>query len=89
MVWSKLFFPRGRFWRTQFNVFSSLDVGIECILDKPAADPKSGGSIDLFKGRKVLQWDLDRLNQWAEVSCMRFKKAKGWILYLGHKNPVQ
>ena len=56
-----------------FNIFSDdLDEGIECTL----------------KGRKALQEDLDRLDRWAQANCMKFNKAKCWVLCLGHNNPV-
>jgi len=72
-----------------FNIFlSDMDGGTECTLSKFANNTKLCGVVDMLEGRDAIQRDLDRLEGWACVNCMKFNKAKCKVLLWRYSRPA-
>ncbi|GAB0179335.1 mitochondrial enolase superfamily member 1 [Grus japonensis] len=75
-------------WPVLFNIFlSDMDSGIECTLSKFANDIKLCGVVNTLEGRDAIQRDLDRLERWACMNCMKSNKAKCKVLHIGQGSP--
>jgi len=63
-----------------FNVFmNDFDVGLKGFLSKFADNNKLRGAVDSVK--HILQRALDKFENWAVSSCMKFNKSKCQILH--------
>lgn len=51
---------------------NGLEEEFEGTFGQFAHDIELDGSVNLLEGRKVLQKNLDKLNQWAEANHVRF-----------------
>ncbi|KAJ7417044.1 hypothetical protein WISP_66534 [Willisornis vidua] len=64
-----------------------IHCGLEGILSKFAGDTKLGGAVDSLEGREALHRDLNKSEDWAITSHMKFNKGKCQILRMGWGSP--
>ena len=67
-----------------FNIFmSDTDSGVECTLGKFVDDTKLWGAVNTPERWDAIQRNLDRLEQWVQVSLVRVNKSKCKVFHLG------
>lgn len=69
--------------------YNDMDSGIECTVSKFADDTKVNGAVHMFGGRDIVQRDLEKLEEWAQMNFMKFSKVKCKALHLGQDNQYQ
>ncbi|GAB0175711.1 cAMP-dependent protein kinase inhibitor alpha [Grus japonensis] len=73
--------------RTEKGLSNEECQQVECTLSKFVDNTKLCGVVDTLEGRDAIQRDLDRLERWACVNCMKFNRAKCKVLHVGQRNP--
>ena len=68
------------------NFINDIDEGTLSTLSKFADYRKLAGVVDTPAGCAAIQYDLDRLEGWAEHNLMRFNKSKRKLLHLKKNN---
>jgi len=67
-----------------FKIFINyINSEIESTLSKCVNDTKMWGTVNILEGQR----DLGRLEQWAQLNCMKFNKSNCKVLHLGQGNP--
>lgn len=49
----------------------------------------ASASFDMLKCRTAIQWDLDRLEEYANMNLKKLSKDKHKVLHMGRRNPLQ
>lgn len=60
-----------------FNIFiNDTENEMECTLSRSVDDTKLSSATDTTEGEDAIQRDLNKTNNWPQVTFMRFNKAK-------------
>ena len=66
-----------------FKIFINyINSEIESTLSKCVNDTKMWGTVNILEGQRY----LGRLEQWAQLNCMKFNKSNCKVLHLGSGN---
>lgn len=73
-----------------YNIFiKGLELMTKCILVKFADDTKMRKVINMLDGRAAIQRYLERLEEWASQSIMKFNQGEcKFLLHFGRKNSL-
>lgn len=62
--------------------------GIECTLNPFPKTTNLSDAADTLEGWDAIQWDLNKLKEWAHVNLMMFNKVKGKLLHMGQSKSL-
>lgn len=78
----------GPYWDECSLTSSSMTREIECTLNPFPKTTNLSDAADTLEGWDAIQWDLDKLKEWAHMNIMMFNKVKCKLPHMGQSQSL-